>query len=104
MNNLSKPLTREEFDECMSKLGLPPFFDNEYCYEIYLLANEGIKILNQENSNIVKREVNQQAIALYCAGEIIYVIEGNPNTYDELKNDESKNQIAGVVADKYLSF
>ncbi|MCQ2087125.1 MAG: DUF5677 domain-containing protein [Bacilli bacterium] len=87
----------------LSYLGLPEFFDNEFCYEIYLLANEGIEMLNSSHENILSKDIDQRQIILYTAGEILYSIDNDPNNYSRIKNEEVMNQIAGVVADKYIS-
>ena len=103
MSNLSKPFEKEVFINGLAGLGLPSYFDSEFCYDVYLIANEGIQILYEQNNSIINKEINQKIIALYCAGEIIYAIDGNPDNYVRLKNEDTINQIGSVVADKYLS-
>ena len=103
MNNLSKPFDKETFLKGISAIGLPEFFDADFCYDVYLLANEAIETLNESNIRIVTKDINQHAIVLYCAGEILYSIDNNPDNYAALKNEEVMNQMASVVADKYLS-
>ena len=102
-NYLSKPFDKENFVKGISTLGLPDFFDVDYCYDIYRLANEGIQMLNDHNKQIVNKDINQHIIVLYCAGEILYTIDNNPDNYAAIKNDDVMSQIASVVADKYLS-
>lgn len=103
MNNLSKPFDKETFLKGISTIGLPEFFDADFCYDVYLLANEAIDALNESNIRIVTKDINQHAIVLYCAGEILYSIDNNPDNYAALKNEEVMSQMASVVADKYLS-
>lgn len=103
LNNLSKPFDKETFMRGIAALGLPSFFDVDFCYDLYLLSNEAIEMLHEQNSNIVNKTVNQQIIVLYLAGEILYSIDNNPENYAKLKNEDVMGQIASVVADKYLS-
>lgn len=103
MDNLSKPIPKETFVAGLKGLGLPDYFDSDYCYEIYLLANEGIEMLNTQHTNILSKNIDQQQIALYCAGEIIYAIDNDPANYASIKNEDVMSQIGGVVADKYIS-
>ena len=103
LENLTKPFDKDTFAKGIASIGLPEFFDVDFCYEIYLLANEAIEMLNKANLRIVSKDVNQHAIVLYCAGEILYSIDNNPSNYAALNTDEIKSQIASVVADKYLS-
>lgn len=103
MDKLSQPYEKEIFLKGMAGLGLPSFFDFDFCYEVYLIANEGIRILYAQNKNVVSKDIDQKMIALYCAGEIAYAIDGDPQNYEKLKNEDTINQIGGVVADKYLS-
>ena len=103
MINQQKPFEKEVFVKGIKELGLPSFFDTDLCYEVYLIANEGIDMLYQQNHNIGDRRIDQRQIVLYCAGEIIYSIDGNPDNYKKIRNEDVLNQMGGVVADKYLS-
>ena len=95
MNNLTKPFDKDTFLKGIVTLGLPEFFDADFCYDIYLLANEAIDMLNTTNVRIVTKDINQHVIVLYCAGEILYSIDNNPNNYPALKSEEVMNQISG---------
>lgn len=103
MDKLTKPFSKESFVKIISSLGLPDFFDVDFAFDIYMLTNEAISLLNETNSQIVRREINQSAIVLYCCGEVVYLINGNKNNVEALKNEDTMNQIASVAADKYLS-
>ena len=55
MNNLTKPFDKDTFLKGIGALGLPEFFDADFCYDIYLLANEAIEMLNTSNTRIVTK-------------------------------------------------
>lgn len=75
----------------------------DFSYDVYLLTNEAISALNEQNTSIVKKDINQNAIVLYCAGELFYSTNGNIDSFDKIKTEEIMSNIASVAADKYLS-
>jgi len=103
LSRITKPFGKEEFTEIIDSYGLSKIFDIDFSYEIYLLTNEAINSINEQNPNIVKKEINQNGIVLYCAGELYYTTNGHKEAFEKLKNEEIMSNIASVAADKYLS-
>ena len=79
--------------------------DDKYIYAVYELANEFISIVDEENSQIEVKEVNQFELLLYCLGEYYYSISHlNPEEIEKFKENETyPSSMASVAADKYLS-
>ena len=100
-----KILTREEFNKVVQGLKLPAFFDGDFVYEIYELANEAISQLPDLNLNMPIPYVNPIELTYYVLGEFIYSCEGRTQEdINNFKNDEDiKLSMASVSADKYLS-
>ena len=79
--------------------------DEEYIYGVYELANEFIGIVDEENTQIEVKEVNQFELLLYCVGEYYYsVAHLNEAEIQKFKENETfPSSMASVAADKYLS-
>ena len=79
--------------------------DEEYIYDVYDMANEFIAIVDEENSQIEVKEVNQYELLLYCIGEYFYSVSHlGPEELEAFKNNEEyPSSMASVAADKYLS-
>lgn len=105
MENNFKVFSREEFNKVVNGLKLPSFFDGDFVYEVYELANEAISQLPDLNLNMPIPYVNPIELTYYVLGEFIYSCEGRSEE-DIIKfksNDEIKESMASVSADKYLS-
>ena len=105
MSELFKIFTREEFDKALGNYNLPSFYDGDYVYEVYVLANEAIKQLTEMNVNMEVTYVNPLELTNYVLGEFIYGCEQRSGealaTFKA--NEDIKASIASVAADKYLS-
>ena len=79
--------------------------DKDYIYDVYELANEFISIVDEENTQIEVKEVNQFELLLYCVGEYYYsVAHLNETETQKFKENETfPSSMASVAADKYLS-
>ena len=79
--------------------------DIDYFYDIYEMANEAIHILDQENTQIEVKEINQIDLLLYCVGEYFYSVSHlNKEEIESFnKNETFPSSMASVAADKYLS-
>ncbi len=97
--------TKNEFDEVANALPLPPFYDSDYVYEVYELANEGIKQMSDSNLIKAPTRLNDVEIIYYCLGEYLYSVSSrSPEEIERFKQDENiQASMASVVADKYLS-
>lgn len=96
---------RENFARLLAILNAPAIANHDYVYEVYSLANEAIQELIEQNILKSMQPINPISLTGYVLGEYIYSI--NRKTPEEKatfeKDEEIKNQMAGVVADKYLS-
>ena len=105
MENNFKIFSREEFDRVTQGLKLPPFYDADFVFEVYLLANEAISQLPDLNLNMPVPYVNPIELTYYVLGEFIYSCEGRSE--EEIRrfkdNETIKESMASVSADKYLS-
>ena len=105
MSELFKIFNREEFDKALGNYNLPSFYDGDYVYEVYVLANEAIKQLTEMNVNMEVTYVNPLELTNYVLGEFIYGCEQRSGeALAAFKaNEDIKASIASVAADKYLS-
>ena len=105
MENSFKIFTREEFDKVVQGLKMPSFYDGNFVYEVYLLANEAISQLPDLNLNMPVPYVNPIELTYYVLGEFIYSCEGRSE--EDMKafkeNETIMESMASVSADKYLS-
>lgn len=105
MENSFKIFTREEFDKVVQGLKMPSFYDGDFVYEVYLLANEAISQLPDLNLNMPVPYVNPIELTYYVLGEFIYSCEGRSE--EDMKafkeNETIMESMASVSADKYLS-
>ena len=79
--------------------------DASYIYGVYELANELIGYVDEENSQIEVKEVNQFELLLYVVGEYYYSISHlDEQGIQRFKENETyPSSMASVAADKYLS-
>ena len=105
MKELNPIFTRKEFDTLMSTNKLPKEVDLDYLYAVYQDADESIRYLNQTNSAILKTNISHVELIYYCLGELVYSVVGKNE--EQLKafyeDEEIKESMASVAADKYLT-
>ncbi|MDY0177641.1 MAG: DUF5677 domain-containing protein [Bacilli bacterium] len=100
-----KKIERENFDRVLTILNAPNITNHDYVYEVYSMANEAIKELVEQNILKNIQPINPVLLTGYVLGEYIYSVERKSLEEKKVFEDdqEIKNQMAGVVADKYLS-
>ena len=97
--------SKEQVSAYLKAIQVNIHLDDNYIYGVYELANEFIGIVDEENSQIEVKEVNQFELLLYCVGEYYYSIahlsEEEIKKFNE--NETYPSSMASVAADKYLS-
>ena len=98
-------LTKEQVAHIIQNTRLNIPIDVDYVFDVYEMANEVIDMLNQQNTQIEVKEVNQFDLLLYCLGEFYYsVVRLSKEEYELFKqNEDYPSSMASVAADKYLS-
>ena len=98
-------LTKEQVAHIIQNTRLNISIDVDYVFDVYEMANEVIDMLNQQNTQIEVKEVNQFDLLLYCLGEFYYsVVRLSKEEYEMFKqNEDYPSSMASVAADKYLS-
>ena len=71
---VNKMFEKEQVATIISNLHINTPIDVDYVFDIYEAANEVIKILDQQTTQIEVKEVNQFDLLLYCVGEYHYSI------------------------------
>ena len=98
-------LAKEQVIKVVSDVPFRVKIDVDYLYDIYEMANEAIQMLDNENTQIEVKEINQIDLLLYCVGEYYYSV--NHLGQEELDkfhaNEDYPSSMASVAADKYLS-
>ena len=102
---VNKMFEKEQVATIISNLHINTPIDVDYVFDIYEAANEVIKILDQQTTQIEVKEVNQFDLLLYCVGEYHYSIFNlKEEDIEKFKqNEDYQATMASVVADKYLS-
>lgn len=102
---MSVLLNKEKFVNTVTNIYTGNDIDVDYLYEIYSMAIEGLEELIKmeifENAN----EISNIQVINYALGEYLYSTYGrSPEQLEAFKKDENiKNSMASVVADKYFS-
>ena len=98
-------LSKEQVTQVLKGFPINIELDVDYIYDVYEMANEAITILNNENTQIEVKDVNQMELLMYCLGEYTYSV-GHLNKEELIKfknNEDYPSSMASVAADKYLS-
>jgi hypothetical protein len=100
-----KIITKEEFVKVLNAVNAPKYTNQDYIYEIYEISSEAIQELIDQNVLGSVQPINPVSLICYILGEYSYSVSKKD---DETRikfeqNEEIKFQMAGVVADKYLS-
>ena len=97
--------SKEQFAHVISNIHIGVPIDVDYLFDVYEGANEVIDMLDNSNSQIEVKEINQFDIAFYCVGEYFYsVVNLKGDELERFKqNEDYASSMASVVADKYLS-
>ena len=102
---ITNMLSKEQVARIIKNTRVSINIDVDYIYDVYEMANEVIDMLDQQNSQIEVKEVNQLDLVLYCLGEYYYAVA--PLKEEEIpnfnKNEDYPASMASVAADKYLS-
>lgn len=105
MKELNPVFTREEFDNLIKAIKLPNEVDLDFLYKVYKDADESIHFLHEQNSSILRSNINHVELIYYCLGELIYSVYGKDEA--SLKsfysNQDILESMASVAADKYLT-
>ena len=98
-------LSKKQASDVINNIPLSVKVDVDYIYDVYEMANEAIKMLDEQNSQIEVKSVNQLELLLYCLGEYYYsVLQLNEEALENFKkNEDFPASMASVAADKYLS-
>ena len=98
-------MSKDQVARILNNIRVNIVFDVDYLYDIYEMANEVIELLDQQNSQIEVKEVNQFDLLLYVVGEYYYsVVDLKEEALEKFKkNEEFPSSMASVAADKYLS-
>ena len=98
-------LTKEQVTTIIHNIRVNIVIDVDYLYDVYETANQVIDLLEEQNTQIEVKEVNQFDLLLYCVGEYYYSVSSlkEEDVENFKKNDDFASSIASVAADKYLS-
>ena len=99
-------INKENFLKICSVLKTPDGADYDYLYDVYKEATEGIEELTSNNHAFAQVEsLNPLEIIQYTLGEYLYSSMGlnDKQKEDFIHNEDVKDSMASVVADKYLS-
>lgn len=99
-------INKENFLKICSVLKTPDGADYDYLYDVYKEATEGIEELTSNNPAFAQVEsLNPLEIIQYTLGEYLYSSMGlnDKQKEDFIHNEDVKDSMASVVADKYLS-
>ena len=105
MNKLINTFEREEFERVLSTLSNSDRLNHDFLFRAYTLTCEAIQQISDTNLLNGTPVVNPIEVIYYCVGEYLYSV-GNKTNQEllELSNNEDyMSQMAGVIADKYLS-
>ena len=102
---ISNMMSKEQVARILSNIRVNIELDVDYLYDVYEISNEVIEMLDQQNSQIEVKDVNQFDLLLYCVGEYYYSVSHLKKESLESfkKNEEFPSSMASVAADKYLS-
>ena len=105
MNKLINTFEREEFERVLSTLSNSDRLNHDFLFRAYSLTCEAIQQISDTNLLNGTPVVNPIEVIYYCVGEYIYSV-GNKTNEELQQYYESENymsEMAGVIADKYLS-
>ena len=102
---MNEKYTLEETKKLINKFGLTNYVDLDFIYGIYSVAFEGILELNDSSNDISVNYIDSFALVQYCIGEYLYIFSplDNERKKSIMEKEKNSNQIASIVADKYLS-
>ena len=102
---IANMMNKEQVARILSNIRVNVELDVDYLYDVYEMSNEVIEMLNQQNSQIEVKDINQFDLLLYCVGEYYYSVSHlKPENVENFKkNEEFPSSMASVAADKYLS-
>lgn len=105
MANQITALSNEQVEKIFDFLKVPDIVNRPFIYEIYSTSMEAISELSNMASIANLTSVNSIEIIEYAVGEYLYsVAVRSPEQIEQFIKDENvKNSMASVVADKYLS-
>ena len=102
INNI---MSKDQVARIISNIRVNVPLDVDYIFDVYEMSNEVIEMLNQQNTQIEVKEINQFDLLLYVVGEYYYsVADLKEEALIKFKeNEEFPSSMASVAADKYLS-
>ena len=66
---IANMMNKEQVARILSNIRVNVELDVDYLYDVYEMSNEVIEMLNQQNSQIEVKDINQFDLLLYCVGE-----------------------------------
>ena len=104
MNN-NKPIEKALFHSILGVLTSVKSINEDYIYDVYKSAIEGINELQSNNVIGEIGGINHFEVIQYCLGEYIYSVQNRSEESIEefVKNQAIFDSMVSVVADKYLS-
>ena len=105
MNKLINTFEREEFERVLSTLSNSDRLNHDFLFRAYTLTCEAIQSISDTNLLNGTPVVNPIEVIYYCVGEYIYSVGGKTNEELQryLQSETYMTEMAGVIADKYLS-
>lgn len=98
-------INREEFDRILGLLHNVEKIDNDNLFAIYTTTISAIKAIQESNLLTNFPIINPIEIIYYLVGEYVYIsqVVDNETMKKKVENENFRNTMASVVADKYLS-
>lgn len=102
---MNSVLTKEQFNQIVGSITPNIIQYSDYLFEIYENVHEGLNEISATKQAGISFEVNYVEVIFYLIGEFIYSTRGlDQEGIDSfIKNENFKESIANVVADKYIS-
>ncbi|MCQ2815053.1 MAG: DUF5677 domain-containing protein [Bacilli bacterium] len=101
----NKEISREQFNKLINSLNIKQQLDINFIFSVYSSVLDVVSDMKESNLITKETPINNIEIILYIIGEYIYTtsIREGENLEKFLSNENVKEQMANIVADKYLS-
>lgn len=102
---MNKMLTKEQFVSLINTLATSKPVDTDYLYDVFEDIYTGLEEISKTKQAGSTFEINTFDVVFYLVGEYLYSTQGMDDKALEkfIRNENIKDSMASVVADKYLS-
>lgn len=102
---MSKKFSKEEFRLNLSLLNTDINVNSEYLYEVYFDVFDGLSEISNNKQTGQVFDIHNMELIFYILGEYLYSVRGlsEEQIIKFVENENIKDSMCNVVADKYLS-